>query len=217
MRPLTIVLTSLAAVSAVAFGAYWPGQTSTSRVRGLPRQAESANTVESADGNANLAKVIGRLDRRLAALEHRQGDAKLVDPSAPDTPPTEGAAPPDLAEMRETQSRKAAAIEVTLSTEPRDRAWASATEDELRTAVDAAVEEGAQFSVETITCLTSICEVVLSASSPDLLQGAELRLVHRIAGMDSFDIGRPEAAPDGSGKVTYRMFRDGYPRPDEGM
>ena len=34
--------------------------------------------------------------------------------------------------------------------------------------------------------------------------------------MGSFDIALPETAADGSATLTYRLFRNGYPRPDEG-
>lgn len=113
--------------------------------------------------------------------------------------------------------RKAAAIDRTLKTEPRDRVWASAAESQLQATVEAAVKEGVQFSVKAMKCLTSICEMVLSASSPDQLHGTDLSLIHRISGMGSFDIAPTETEADGSGTITYRLFREGYPRPDEGM
>ena len=118
--------------------------------------------------------------------------------------------------MKEKQLAKAAAIEAALKRNRKDGTWASATESQLLTAIDAAVKEGATFSVKTLRCLTSVCEVVLSASNPDQLRHAELRLAPRITDMSSFEIAAPEIAADGNATVTYRMFRKGYPRPDEG-
>lgn len=140
-------------------------------------------------------------------------DAKGTEPQATAAPPGAGAEPFDPSEMKEKELARAAAIEATLRTQPRDRAWASATEGQRQTAVDALVKEGAAFSVKTLRCLTSVCEVVLSPSNPDQLRHAELRLAPRITDMSSFDIAAPETAADGNVTVTYRMFRKGYPRP----
>jgi hypothetical protein len=59
--------------------------------------------------------------------------------------------------------------------------------------------------------------MVLSASSTEQLSGTALHLMHRITEMGSVDIAPPVTAADGSATVTYRLFRKGYPRPDDGM
>jgi len=153
------------------------------------------------------------------ALQLAQANAKSAEPRAPDSPPNAAAARlrPDFTTMKEVQLERAAAIEATLKTEPRDRAWASTTESQLRTAVDTAIKEGAQYSVRTLRCLTSVCEMVLSASSPEELRYTSFQLGPRIAGMSSYDVAQPETAADGTATVTYRLFRMGYQRPDEGM
>jgi hypothetical protein len=110
-----------------------------------------------------------------------------------------------------------AVIDAAFKTQARDNVWSSATESQLQTAVDSAVKEaGAKFSIKNMRCLTSICEMVLSASSPDQLQNTDLALGPRITGMGSLDIAPAETAADGTATVTYRLFREGYPRPDEG-
>jgi hypothetical protein len=118
---------------------------------------------------------------------------------------------------RQRELERAAAVDAALKTQQRDQVWAPATEGQLQTAVDAALKEsGAQYTIKTLRCLTSICEMVLSASSPDQLQDTDLSLGSHIVGMNSVDISPPETAADGSATVSYRLFRQGYPRPDEG-
>jgi hypothetical protein len=56
--------------------------------------------------------------------------------------------------------------------------------------------------------------MVLWASSADKLNASTYQLAQGIGGMASFDIGPAEVAADGSATVTYRLFRQGYPRPD---
>jgi hypothetical protein len=82
--------------------------------------------------------------------------------------------------------------------------------------VDAAGQEGAQFTLKSVRCLTSLCEMVLSASDAEQFSHASLQLDPRITGMSRLVMALPETAADGSATVTYRMFREGYPRPDEG-
>jgi hypothetical protein len=178
----------------------------------------AAGSIESNDGNAKLAEAIERLDRRLAALEVRQMYAKAAEAQAPRAQPGAGSAPLDPGAMKEKERERAAAIDATWRTEPRDSVWAAAAESQIKTAVDDAVKEGgAQFAVKALKCLTSICEVVLSAASPEQLRGTSLQLARRIGEMSRFDVGPPETAADGSAVLTYRMFRSGYPRPDEGI
>jgi hypothetical protein len=118
---------------------------------------------------------------------------------------------------RENERKRAAAIEAAVRSEPRDGTWAPASENQIRGAVAAAINEGkAQFSIKNLKCLTSVCEMVIAAPSAEQVRGSHLELVRRIGEMGSFDIGTPESAVDGTTTVTYRMFRSGYPRPDEG-
>ena len=216
MRPLTVFVTFLGSASAIGLCGYWLGQTGASRALDQSRSAASANISESLDGNAELAEAIRQLDRRLAALELRQLSAKPAEEKALDVPPCASVVPLDPAAMLEKELDKATAIEATLRKEPRDSAWASATESQLQSVVSVAVQEGAQYSVKTVRCLRRVCEMVLSASSPDKLSSTALQLAQRIGGMSSFDIAPPETAADGSATLTYRLFRQAYPRPDEG-
>ncbi len=216
MRKLIIIVTSAAAASVVALGGYRLGQSHGSHSTDEPSSIASSNTVEPSDENSRLAAAIGQLERRLAALELRQLNARSAEPQAPEAHRGANAGPPDLAALRQTELARVAAIEAALKMEPRDRAWAPAAESQLRTAVDTAINEGAHISVKTLRCLTSICEMVLSASSPDELGHTNFELDSRISGMSSFDVAPPQTAADGSATVTYRLFRNGYPRPDEG-
>lgn len=102
-----------------------------------------------------------------------------------------------------------------LKTEPKDRVWASSTENQVRLAVDTAVKEGAKFSVKTLNCMTSLCEMVLSAASAEDLQYISHQLPSHVTGMGSLDLAPPEIGVDGTATVTCRLFRQGYSRPDE--
>jgi hypothetical protein len=218
MRP-TAIAASLVGISAVAVGAYWMGQARSSRAL-EPAPTAGAIPVEAAEGNAKLAEALERLDRRVAAQELRQAFAKPAEPQPAGAPPSAAGAPSDPTAMdpatvKEREARRVAAIDAALKTQPRNPAWASATETGLQNTVDAAVKEGAQFSIRGVRCFTSICEMVLGASSPDQLRDTALHLGHRLGEMGSVDIAPIETAADGSATVTYRLFRKGYPRPDK--
>ena len=69
------------------------------------------------------------------------------------------------------------------------------------------------------------CSPTISKAKPRRLRGCSKRLTpgsrnfqlaQRISGMSSYDISQPETTADGSATVTYRLFRQDYPRPDEG-
>jgi hypothetical protein len=218
MRPLTVIVSLLTGASAAAFGAYCFGKAQHPPALAQPVFA-GVGSVESPEADPNVAEDIGLLNRRLAALELKQAQQKPSEATVPNAQPTAGPGERlDPAALKRVESERAAMIDSTLRTEPRDVAWAPTTEGELRTAVDGAVKEGgAHFAVKSMRCLTSICEMVLSAASPDQLQGTEFSLGQRITGMGSVDIGPPETAADGTATVTYRLYRQGRPRPDEGI
>lgn len=216
MKPVTVVL-FLGASSAVVFSAYRLGMARAARVTNAVSAPLATGAVDTGEDYTRLAQTIGRLDKRLGALELRQMYAQSAG-----TPPPAAAAPGtgaiagDPAEMREREALRVAAIEARLKSEPRDRAWASSKETQLQTAVAAATKRGAQFSVKTVKCLTSICELVLSAPSAEQFRQTAMLLAPGIDGMSSFDLSAPETAPDGTATVTCRMYRKGYARPDEG-
>jgi hypothetical protein len=218
MRPLTVIVTSLAGASVVALGAYWVGQAHAPRISGQPGSAASAGSGESSDDNDRQAEAMGQLNRRLAALELKQVQANPAESEAPKPQSSAGMPQPmDIAAMKKKELDRIAVIDAAFKTQARDNVWSSATESQLQIAVDSAVKEaGANFSIKNMRCLTSICEMVLSASSPDQLQNTDLALGPRITGMGSLDIAPAETAADGTATVTYRLFREGYPRPDEG-
>jgi len=215
MSRLTVITASLVAAFAAAFGTYRLGQASAAQGPAQLRSVVRANNEEPPDGYAKLAMAIGQLERRLAALELKELSAKPAEPLASNAPPIALAPQLDLEAMRERQLERASTIEAALRTEARDRPWANATESQLQSAVDAAVKEGAQFSIKTLRCLTSLCEMVLAAPAKDQLVNTAFQLGHRISGMSSYDVAQPRTNADGSATVTYRLFRQGYSQPGE--
>jgi len=216
MRPLIVGGIFAIAACISVLGGYWVGRAGGLRALDQVHSNATMKLSELLDGNAELAVAIRQLDRRLAALEVGQLRAKQAETKPDDAPPSASAVPLGLAAIKEKELEKAAAIEASLRTEPRDSAWAPAAESQLQAAADAAVQQGAQYSVETLRCLTSICELVLSASSADKLGNTSLLLMQGMSGMSSIDIAPPESTADGTATSTYRLFRQGYPRSDEG-
>jgi hypothetical protein len=218
MTKLTMLVASMAGASAIALGGYWLGQARGSRAASPSRSLQAADNVEQTDHDAKLAATIGMLERRIATMEMRPAVTTPSEAAAPASPPA--AAEPERfnpAKEEEKRLQSVAAIEAALRTEPRDRSWASPTEGTLRAAVDAVVNEGAKFSVKDLKCLTSVCEMVLSASAADDLKYLADQLAPRITGMSSLDLSPPTTGADGSATVTCRLFRLGYPRPDQGL
>lgn len=216
MRQSTIIVASVAAASLIVVGAYRVGRTHAPRsVDAVP--AGEAKAGESADGNEALTKALGQLDRRLAALEVKQIYANAAGAQQASAPSAASAAPPDFEALKEKQEQRSAAVEAAVKSQPRDGAWAAATETELRNAADAVAKEGAHFAVRSVKCFSSVCEMVLSASSSDQLShGNALAVLRHLGEVGSFDFAQPQTAPDGSATVTYRLFRKGYARPDDG-
>jgi len=216
MRRVVVVAMSVVTVSVIAVCAYRVGRGGDGHLAGDARSTSDVDPAPSAGDTAHLNEAVSRVDRRLAALEYKQNFAKPAETQVAVPVPTAAGAPVDIAAEKEKAAQRAAAVEAALKAEQRDSAWASATEHQLQSAVDTAIKDGAQFSATSVKCLTTICEMVLTASSPDRLQHTELQLVRNIQGMGSFDFGVPVTTPDGTATITYRLFRAGYPRPDEG-
>ncbi len=216
MKQPTIVIAVAVAGSAIAIGAYRlghrlaPGSVDRSAV------APTADRIEPSDETAQLAETVHKLERRIAALEFAQLSAKVAAPAA--TAPASHSTPPvDPEEMKQRMLDKTAAVEAALKGEARDDNWAPVAEGQIESAVAAAVKDGAKFSLQTVRCMTSLCEVVLAAASPELLGGAELQLAPQLGELGSMDVQQPVTTPNGGATVAYRMFRKGRPRPDEGI
>jgi len=218
MRRVTVIVVFATVVSIVAFGSYWLGQVRASNMLAPPRSTDTPASTARLDGDEKLTRAVGGLERRMAAMELRQAfeAAPQQEPPASRPPASEPQAF-DPAKEAEKRLASANAIESTLKTEPRDKSWASSTEGELQTAVDTAIKDGARFSTKTVKCLTSICEMVLFAPTPDDLGAIDLQLGPHITGMGSIDIAPPQTGADGRATVTCRLFRQGYPRPDQGI
>jgi len=218
VKQATVIVSSVVAASALAIGGYWLGHAR--GTRGGERAAAASPAPEpqtrADEGNANAAGTVDRLERRLAALETREVLAKAAQAAA--SPPAP-AQPErfDPAKEEERRLERAAAIEAAVKTEPRDKDWASPTETQLQAAVSAAIAGGAKFSIRTLRCATTVCDMVLTASSAEDLGHIAEELGNRITGMNSMDMSPPSSGPDGRTTVTCRLFRQGYPRPDEGL
>jgi hypothetical protein len=215
-----MIVSSVLAASALAIGGYWLGHARGTRGGGERAAAESPvpePQIRADEGNANAAGTVDRLERRLAALEAREVLAKAAQSQA--ASPAASAQPEryDPAKEEERRLERAAAIEAVVKTEPRDKDWASPTESQLQAAVSAAVAAGAKFSIRTLRCATTVCDMVLTASSAEDLGHIAEDLGNRITGMNSMDMSPPSSGPDGRTTVTCRLFRQGYPRPDEGL
>lgn len=218
MTKMTMIVASMAGATAIALGGYWLGQARGSGAAAASRSHQAADNVEQVDRDAKLAATIGMLERRIATMEMRPAVTTPAEVAAPPAQPAPSEPERfDPAKEEEKRLKGVAAIEAALRTEARDRAWASPTEGTLRAAVDTVVNEGAKFSVKDLKCLTSICEMVLSAPSADDLKYLSDQLAPRITGMSSLDLSPPTTAADGTATVTCRLFRLGYPRPDQGL
>lgn len=219
MKEWLVVFTASALVLAIASGSYWLGVARAPRPPARVGSTERARSPSHSENDDKLATVIAGLDRRLAMLELRERIAVAAAPSADAIVGRQNdhEEPPDIQAIMEAQheieSDAEATISARLTTESRDRTWASAAEEQLQSGVKAAAREGAEFSISTTKCLTSICEMVLSAARPDQLQDSVFQLGNRFSGMAGFTVGRPEQAADGSSRVTYRFFREGHPPP----
>jgi len=162
---MTVVVASVVAASGLALGGYWLGHGRASRALGQSHSADSVDKSVQDEGSGNLAGTVDHLERRLAALELRQAFAKPPEPAGAASPPHAGESERfDPAKVEERRLERVAAIEAALRTEARDRAWAPSTEGQLQVAVDTAIKAGAKFSIRTLKCFTSICDMVLSAS-----------------------------------------------------
>lgn len=225
MRRLTVAATALVLGSGIAVGAYRLGRGASPRAN-ASTSPPSAETESDSSANAQLADSLLQVNRRLAALEMRQVVAMAGKPAesgdtrddARKSAPVSGEKPEpmDVEAMKADVVQRAAAVETALKTQARDATWAPTTESQVQAAVAAAVKDGAKFSIRGVKCFTTVCEMVLSAASSDLLSGSPHLLLPRIENMGSFDIPPPQIAADGSATVTYRLFRSGYPRPDQG-
>ncbi|HEY5960683.1 MAG TPA: hypothetical protein VIV60_29215 [Polyangiaceae bacterium] len=218
------IATFCCAAIVIGFAGYELGQVHAagSPARPLVRPPVQGNgeTVTAPEERASRAEAaIARLEQRLQSIELRLNSTNADERRLTDVQPSARATQADFETSLENERAKEtevnAAIAETLRTEARDRNWASATENQLRDAVKAAADEGAQFSIKTVKCLTSICELVLLAAAPEQLRNSVLQVGHRFIGMSGFNVQQPETAADGTSAVTFRLFREGYAPPLE--
>jgi len=212
------ILGWVATVTVAAAGAFWLGKGQSSALPQPPGSAEHHRAPSAPQSDTKRDEALVKLERRLAAMEARQVLTGAAAPTSPvEAQQATPSGPADPAEVEQRRAERMTAIEAALETEQRDAAWAVATERQVHTAIDAATKEGARFSIRALKCLTSLCEMVLSASSSDDFAHVTQELGNRIVGMGSVDLEPPQTGPDGSTTITCRLFREGYPRPDEGL
>ena len=118
--------------------------------------------------------------------------------------------------MEEALNREAAVgreIENRLAQEPRDRAWATTAEDNLRRAVTLAAGDGGAYAIKALDCRTSLCKValVLPASVGPAVRMTPLPSL--VNGMAGFRFSRPKKLDNGTYETSYEFFRSGYPIP----
>lgn len=220
-RPIVKVIAASLGL-ALLWVSFEVGRKRTPQKSDAERSSNFASQASAADVNARLIETIAGLEQRLAMIEVKQSIAATTGQAAAladgaDVPRKEGAGQQDAQVVMQIQEEQEQAVESTieekLNTEVRDRDWAFATEQEMRKAVQSAADEGSRFSIGALKCLTSICELVLTAKTAEDLQGSMHELAHRISGMAGFKLGVPESGSDGSSTVTYRFFREGFPMP----
>ncbi len=214
MRKSIPVVVSVVGVVLVGVAAYRLGRGRAPRAVDATSATAERAPAGAPTGDDRLVQSMDRMERRLSVLELRQLAANAAGsqaaPKAPD-------GPPDFEALKEKEQDRAEAIAAALKSQVRDGAWASAMESELQGAADAAAKDGAQFKVQSVRCLTSLCEIVLSASKPDeLSRGTAMSLARGLPDMGSLDIAPTQTEVDGTATATLRLFRKGYPRPDQG-
>lgn len=205
-------------VSSVALGGYWFGQFRGSKAIERHRSSELVVSAAKVEPDAKLQGTVASLQRRLATLEMRQAFSQA--PESAVAAPQPGAAEPepfDPAKEEEKRLGRAAAVEAAVTLEPRDNAWAPATEGNLRAVVDSAVPESRKFSVKDLKCLTSVCEMVVSVAAPGDVETLTQHLAANVTGMSSLELAPAITTPDGRLSIKCHLFRAGYPRPDEGV
>jgi hypothetical protein len=203
------------AVGTTMLGGYLVRGAATTKKPHAAAPSSSAELNELTGRVAGLEQAMAANEHRYSAVEQSVGGLRIEAPGVPDRPQHDLAPPaPPLSpeEQRDLDARRRERFERLLGSEARDRSWASDYETSLRDAVQAtATAHGASApAIDSVTCRTSICRLVLTSSS--------LETQSRFMG-DFHDHLPPMAAvhfssvvgDDNSSKLTLDFVRAGYP------
>jgi hypothetical protein len=163
---------------------------------------------------ARLESEFARNRERLARLEAKQLETPDQTPE-PSPPPADS--PNSLAREERVQiyvDRMAAA-----ATEARDELWAKGMETDIKSAIEKSVSLGAKYSIDNLSCRTSICTFEISHENREDLASFQMSFPHRLPHSDVREIYSrmgPQTA-DGKNPVAYAVFRSGYPLPGENI
>ncbi len=175
--------------------------------------ASSADTGVQGD-DSRIMSAIARIEQRLELLEARPATAPVQASATPAVSDTEP--PPSVQDMhQEIQDRQAgiaAEIEKRLATEPRDKFWATAAEEQLRHAAKACSGDNGDNKVTALSCRTSICKIELSVPAKAGVPSAGT-LPFFVEGMAGLRRSEPVQQSDGSYTLAFDFFRKGYPMP----
>ncbi len=189
---------------------------------GRTAQAVVSGPASSADigsqgDDSRIVSAIARIEQRLELLESRPANAPVpatAEPTALDREP-----PPSGQDMnQEIQDRQeaiSADINKRLATEPREKSWASATEEQLRRAAKASSGDAGGSTIATLSCRTSICKIELSVPAKTGAVASTGSLPFFVEGMAGFRRSLPVQQSDGSYTVAFDFYRKGYQMPGE--
>jgi hypothetical protein len=118
-----------------------------------------------------------------------------------------------MAELQARETAKVAQMDQLLVTEPRDRSWAAAEEDQLRHSAQLAGGDGGAYSINSLSCRTSICKMEVSNRSLSGQQSFMREILHYHPDMAAIQLSPPEARPDGSYVSAIRIIRTGHEIP----
>ena len=196
---LMIILTGLSA--------YYVGRQNVARNAQSHSQSDEYHS-ESHFDDSRIEQSLLKIEQRLSALELHQVEAieKATAPAESNSTKPMPAAT-ELTQVDDPSAEERSEIERRLATEKRDRSWSTSAEDQIRV-VAASVAANVQYSITSMQCLTSICNVKMSVSGN--AQHQFYSFPFSVKGMGGFHTSTPKQLPDGSYSLEYVFFRAGY-------
>lgn len=185
----------------------------------LPESAQSPS-LESSD---RLGAALAGIERRLELLELKQGVSAASSAAKSPEPENELAREEHLQTIQDReqalhaqQAAQVADFENRLITETRDRSWAMGAESNLRHAAESASSKDMQLEVDSADCRTTVCRVVVSATSRSDGVPLQTALPFFAEGMSSYTVTLPTKTADGAYKFQYDFVRESSPEPVAG-
>ena len=206
-------LTATILILGAAIGGYFLG-----RPNSTPTSTRTRVTAEGEQSTGSLTaehfeSAIAGIERRLALIELKQS---VTSPSPtgnskkPDGNLFTSQEPPDpqkqVAASQERYAEHVADFEKRLTSEPRDRSWASASEQSLRQAAQTASTNGMTVKIDSTDCRTNVCRVVVDATLESGEASLQTRIPFLVDGMSSYTMQTVKAA-DGTDRIQYDFER----------